>query len=62
MTDDDTLKHYVNTVSELLVELRLAQHSGDAHRIEVAIMKIYTGNCAMRETLGMGPYTHQLQA
>jgi hypothetical protein len=62
MSTDKLFGSYVNAVSEMLVELRLAQHSADAHKIEVAIMKLYTHNCAMREQLGMGPYTHQLQA
>ena len=59
---EQQFKDYVHAVSDMLVELRLAQHSGDTHRIEVAIMKIYTHNCAMRETLGLGPYVHGLKA
>ena len=62
MNTDKQFRDYVHAVSEMLVELRLAAHAGDSHRIEVAATKLYTHNCAMRETIGMGPFVHTLQA
>jgi hypothetical protein len=56
---DRLFKSYVNAVSEMLDDLRIAHHHADQHKIELAFNRLYVHNCAMREQLGLGPYTHQ---
>jgi len=34
-------------------------HVVDVQKMQIAVTKLYVHNCAMREQLGLWPYTHQ---